>query len=331
MRMNAVDQKLKVALGGLPQKIHIRTRDDTLPVLLFLHGGPGVVNRHTVMRDHADLLNTFTLVAWDQRGSGGSYRGAGLETLTIRQLTDDAAELVDWLCARFEKDKLFIIGGSWGSQLGTHLAYSYPARIAAYVGFGQVADGSKNEAISYQFALDAARKAEDNKAVRRLEELGPPKDGLYRGGFDGLMTQRKIMMKYGGYSPDKKKRGLFGSFVKPMLLSGEYSPSDVFGIIRGYKYVLKAMWSEVAGINLASACPSFVMPYYVFDGRLDFNTPASLAEEYFNAIDAPRKELIWFEQSGHNPMGDEPELFKETLRARLSEVAECERKKGVVI
>lgn len=323
------DKKLKVTLGGLPQKIHIKTRDESLPVLLFLHGGPGVINRHSVMKNHHDLTDAFTLVGWDQRGSGGSYRGAAEETLTVKQMTEDAAELVEWLCERFSKDKLFIIGGSWGSMLGTYLAYRYPEKIAAYVGFGQVVNGPKNEEISYEFSLDAARSAGDEEAVKRLEELGPPENGVYKGGFDGLMIQRRVMMKYGGYSPDEKKRGFFSTQVKPILLSGEYSPRDLVGVIKGYKYVLKAMWDEVGGCDLASDCPEFSMPYFILDGRLDYNTPASLVEEYFDTIKAPRKELIWFESSGHNPMGDEPELFKSTLRAKLAEVAETERASGV--
>ena len=326
--MGCIDQKMKVELGGLPQKIHIKTNDDTMPVLLFLHGGPGVTNRHSVVKFNTDLLDTFTLVAWDQRGTGGSYRGVSRETLNVKQMTNDAAELVDLLCLRFKKDKLFIIGGSWGSELGTHLAYRYPARIAAYVGFGQVVNGAENETISYRFALEAARAAGDIDAVKRLEELEEPICGVYKGGFDGLMIQRKIMMKYGGYSPDKKKRGIFSSFVKPVLLSGEYSIGDLIGFIKGYKFVLKAMWEEVAGVDLAGACPSFEMPYFIFDGRLDFNTPASLVEEYFNKIEAPRKELIWFENSGHNPLGDEPERFKTLLREKLREVAETERNNG---
>ena len=325
MDMTIINEKRKIPLGGLLQKIHIRSVDENLPVLLFLHGGPGVVNRHGIMKDHADLLDTFTLVAWDQRGSGGSYRGAARETLSTRQLTDDAAELVEWLCGRFNKDKIFVIGGSWGSMLGTHLAYRYPAHVAAFVGFGQVVDGTQNEAISYQFALDAAKAANDEKAVQRLVALGPPQNGVYKGGFDGLMTQRKVMMKYGGYSPDKKKRGMYGSFIKAMLFSGEYSPGDIIGIIKGHKYVLTAMWPEVGGCDLAAECPEFDMPYFIFDGRLDFNTPASLVEGYIEQIKAPQKELIWFEASGHNPMGDEPELFKAALREKLMAVAEHER------
>ncbi|MDR1355691.1 MAG: alpha/beta hydrolase [Propionibacteriaceae bacterium] len=326
-----IDSKLKVTLGGLPQKIHVKSNDTTLPVLLFLHGGPGVINRHGVLGAHADLLDTFTLATWDQRGSGGSYWGAARETLTVQQLTDDAAELVSRLCKRFDKDKIFIIGGSWGSELGTHLAYQYPAKIAAYVGFGQMVDGTRNEELSYAFTLDAAIAAGDTKAVAVLEELGKPERGQYKGGFAGMMTQRRIMMKYGGYSQNTKKRSYFSSIVKPMLLSGEYSVSDLIGVALGYKYVLQAMWPEVGSTDLLAACPKFEIPYFIFDGRLDQNTPAELVEDYFNAITAVHKELIWFENSGHNPMGDEPERFKTLLREKLTAVVKAEQERGVVL
>ena len=328
---NRIDEKLKVKLGRLLQKIHILSRDDSLPVLLFLHGGPGITNRHSVVKHHADLLDTFTIVAWDQRGGGGSYWGAKKATLTVKQLTDDAAELVEWLCSRFKKDKLFIIGGSWGSELGTYLAHRYPAKIAAYVGFGQMVDGPENERISYEFALDSAKAAGDEKSVKILKDLGPPKAGIYKGGLKGLLIQRKVMMKYGGFSPNEKRRGIFESIVRPMLLSGEYSLSDIIGIFRGYKKVLNTMWPQIAAVNLASSCPDFKMPYIILNGRLDNNTPASLVDDYFKKIKAPAKELIWFENSGHNPMGDEGELFKSILRAKLSDIAKVEKAKGVKI
>lgn len=319
-----IDRKQMVTLGGLPQKIHIKSTDPAHPVLLFLHGGPGVCNRHTIMTDHADLTDTFTLVAWDQRGSGGSYKGAAVETLTVQRLTDDAAELVEWLCREFHKDKIFIIGGSWGSMLGTWLAYRYPAHIAAYVGFGQVVNGAENERLSYEFALDAAEKAHDAKSIDILRRVGPPVKGVYNGGFDGMMAQRRVMMKYGGYSQSAAKRTYFSSTVLPMIRSHEYSLSDFIGVAKGYKYVLTAMWPEVGGADLAASCPKFAMPYFIFDGRLDMNTPASLVEDYFNGIEAPEKELIWFDHSGHNPMGDEPDKFKALLRARLTAVAQKE-------
>ena len=127
--------KEKIILGGFPQKVHIKSTDETKPVLLFLHGGPGVCNRHTVFADHSDLLDSFTIATWDQRGSGGSFKGVDVSTLTIDRLVEDAHELVLWLCERFNKDKIFVIGGSWGSELGTYLTNRHPEHIAAFVQF----------------------------------------------------------------------------------------------------------------------------------------------------------------------------------------------------
>lgn len=311
------DIKKKIPVNGIMQRIHVVSNDPSLPVLLFLHGGPGVVNRHDIITNHCDLLDTFTIATWDQRGTGGSYSGVKEDTLTIAQLVEDAKEVVNYLCEEFRKDKVFVIGGSWGSLLGIRLAYAYPEKVAAFVGFGQFVDGPKNEAISYQFTLDAAKAANDETAVKELESVGPPVNGMYKGGFDGMMKQRNLMMKYGGYSKSEDKRSYFESFVKPMVLSGEYSLGDFLGIVLGYKRVLKVMWPEVGSEDLTKY-KNFNVPILVFDGKLDMNTPAELVEDWFKEIEAPEKELIWFENSGHNPMGDEPERFKKLLREKLS-------------
>ncbi len=313
----AVDFKIKIPVNGAMQKIHVISNDISLPVLLFLHGGPGVVNRHSVIADNKDLLDSFTIATWDQRGTGGSYKGVDHNALTIDQLVEDANEVVNYLCKEFNKENIFVIGGSWGSLLGIRLAYAHPEHLAAFVGFGQFVDGAKNENISYQFTLDQAKAAGDEETVRKLESVGPPIKGMYKGGFDGMMVQRNAMMKYGGYSKSEGKRSYYDSFVKPMLLSGEYSLSDLLGIIFGYKKVLKVMWPEIGQEDLTKYT-EFSFPIYVFDGRLDMNTPAELVEEWFAKINAPHKELIWFENSGHNPMGDEPERFKKLLKEKLS-------------
>ena len=312
----AIDVKKKIPVNGVMQKIHVVSSDESLPVLLFVHGGPGVVNRHSILSAHRDLLDSFTIATWDQRGTGGSYRGVKTDTLTIAQLVEDAREVVEYLCREFRKEKIFVIGGSWGSLLGIRLAYAYPEHVAAFVGFGQFVNGEKNELISYQYTLDAAKAAGDEEAVRELENVGPPVQGQYKGGFDGMMKQRNLMMKYGGYSKSEEKRSYMDSFVKPMILSGEYSLSDLAGILLGYKKVLKAMWAEVGREDLTEY-RSFDVPILVFDGKLDMNTPAELVEGWFAGIEAPYKELIWFENSGHNPMGDEPERFKKLLREKL--------------
>ena len=319
------DIRKKILLGDFPQKIHIRTEDRDLPVLLFLHGGPGVCNRDVVFTEHLDLLDSFTVATWDQRGSGGSYRGIDPQTLTIDRLVEDANELVLWLCREFGKDKIFVIGGSWGSELGTYLASRHPEHIAAFVGFGQVVDGALNEELSWQFCMDEAVKAGDVKSIEKLKKCGPPVMGVYKGGnYDGMMMQREVMMKYGGYSPNEKKQGYLTSTAIPMLKSREYSLSDLWGIWKGHRIVLEKMWPECGRTNFNETCTEFRMPFYIFDGRLDQNTPSSLVEDWYEKIKAPDKGLYWFENSGHNPMLDEGPKFKALLREKLLAVKASE-------
>ena len=309
--------KEKIILGGFPQKVHIKSLNRNNPVLLFLHGGPGVCNRHNIFANHSDLLDTFTIATWDQRGSGGSYRGVEVESLTIDQLVEDANDLVNWLCKQFNKKKIFVIGGSWGSELGTYLASRHPEHIAAFVGFGQVVDGALNETLSWEFCMEEARKANDQRSIDILEQCGPPVMGVYKGGnYAGMMKQREVMNKYGGYSPNEKG-GYLTSTLIPMLKAGEYSLSDLIGIAIGHKVVLEKMWPECGRTNFNKMATHFEMPFYIFDGRLDQNTPSSLVEDWYNKIDAPDKCLIWFEESGHNPMNDEGDKFKKLLRDKL--------------
>lgn len=310
------DKILKVELNGFPQKIHIKG-DPQKPILLFLHGGPGVANRHMCAKYNQDLLDSFMVVGWDQRGTGGSYKGCDPETLSIDQLTDDAAALVEYLCKTYHKEKIFAIGGSWGSLLGTKLAYRYPEHLYAFVGFGQFVDGELNEKLSYEFALSEARKAGDQESVKKLEELGPPVMAVYKGGYDGMLIQREVMNKYGGYSKKNQHKSYTGGLAKAYLFSGEYSLADAWGVLKGNRMILEKMWPEIGRVKLQEECTEFQIPYFIFDGRLDKNTPADLVEGYFEKIKAPCKELIWFEESGHNPLIDEADKFKALLRDRL--------------
>ncbi len=311
----AIDFCKKVMINGLEQKIHIRGTKTQNPVLLFLHGGPGVSNRHSVMSSHLDLCDDFTLVAWDQRGTGGSYKGAKAVDMTLDTLVVDAKCLVDFLCEKLNKKKVFILGGSWGTELGTFLAYRYPEKIGAYVGYGQVVNGVENENLSYKFTLDKAIELNDTENLEILRKIGPPINGQYNPCFEGLMAQRKIMNSYGGHTV--KKQSYWKGTVKPILFSKEYSFADKIGMIKGYKFCLSTMWPTIVNYDFKKDCNTFEMPYYIFQGKLDKNTPSALIGDFFDCIVAPKKELIWFENSAHGPLSEEPQKFKSLLREKL--------------
>ncbi|MDR3644738.1 MAG: alpha/beta hydrolase [Clostridia bacterium] len=304
-----------VMLGGLMQKIHIRGCRVGNPVLLFLHGGPGVTNRHSVILGHAELAEHFTLVAWDQRGTGGSYFGALPETMTVAQFVSDAYVLALYLCKELKKRRIFVIGGSWGTELGIRLIRDHPDVCEAYVGYGQVVDGFLNEQLTYDFVLEKAKAAGDAKALRALAKIGPPVEGSYRPVYGGLMKHRALLAKYGGSNMAKKS--LWQGTVKPILLSGEYTWRDKIGIARGSRYTLRAMWRDVVRYNYILDAAKLGVPVYIFQGRHDRNTPSELVTRYFEALKAPHKELIWFEHSAHSPLTEEKELFHRLLIEKL--------------
>ena len=318
-----IDKKIKVGLNGLKQKIHIKGDPDK-PILLFIHGGPGVANRHMCTVYNQDLLDTFMVVGWDQRGTGGSFWGSDKKLLSIDQLTEDANALVEYLCKTYNKEKIFAIGGSWGSLLGTKLAYKYPEKLYAFVGFGQFVDGEQNENLSYEYALEESKRANDQESIDKLIKLGRPVMGVYKGGYDGMLIQREIMNKYGGYSHKNQSKSYTGGLAKAYLFSGEYNLLDAIGVLLGNRVVLENMWPEIGRTKLQNECTEFKIPYLIFDGMLDKNTPADLVEGFFDKIKAPYKELIWFEESGHNPLIDEPEKFKSLLKDKLTKIMKGE-------
>jgi pimeloyl-ACP methyl ester carboxylesterase len=310
-----IDRKESVPLGNLNQTIHIWGTNKNNPVILFLHGGPGVPNRHSIARQHLDLTDEFTVVAWDQRGTGGSYFGCEPSSLSLEQLISDCVELIEYLCRSLKRQKIYLVGGSWGTELGTFVCAKAPERVAGYIGYGQVVNGVENENLSYSYTLAKAEEAKDLEALATLRRVGPPVNGQYKPVFEGLLAQRRILSKYGGHSI--KKESYFKGTVLPILLSPELSLREKYGTAKGYKLCLSQLWPTIVQYDFLNDVHSFQMPYYIFQGRKDENTPSELIQDFFDSIEAPDKDLIWFENSAHGPLGEEPARFKKHLREKF--------------
>jgi len=312
-----LDYKEIVTLGGARQHIRIRGTNASNPLLLFLHGGPGVSDRHWVLKEQSHLADVCTLVCWDQRGSGKSYSKAqAREKMTIDLIVRDAEELIEYLCAKFDKDKLYIVGHSWGSILGVLLSQRCPGRIAAYVGMGQVVDLDENEQISYRFVLDEAERRGDKKAIRDLKRIGSPVNGCY-GSLKDLITQRNYMTKYGGGAYNRSEN-IFASVIIPILRSPEYTLPDLIRYVLGSFYCLRQLWEEAArNVRFNVSVKNLEIPVYITQGDHDQNTPSSIARKWFDELEAPYKEWIPFTQSAHAPIKEEPELWGKVIREKL--------------
>lgn len=309
----------KVNLGGIDQWISIRGRSIANPILLFLHGGPGSPETPLVRHYDGKLENDFLVVCWDQRGAGKSYSPKiPKETMNVNQFIADTHDLVVILLRRFNRKKVFVVGHSWGTMLGTLTVQKFPELFYAYVGVGQVANPKANEELSYEYVLDIANKAGNLKDIRTLEGLNTPEafgtidpEGKW---FDRIEKQRQLLLKYGGCLYGKKN---YNSLINVLIASPEYSTRDAVNWIKGNIFSMKAMWPEVMQINLDEQVPRLEVPVYFLIGRHDYNTPFELAEKYFNQLQAPWKELIWFENSAHSPMYEEPEKFCEVMSQKI--------------
>jgi pimeloyl-ACP methyl ester carboxylesterase len=170
-----VESLEKVALGGVGQWLLIRGVDRSNPVLLHLHGGPGSADISIARFFDAGLIEHFTVVHWDQRGAGKSFDpDIPPESMRREQFVLDTRDLASMLRERFGVAKIYLVGHSWGSEIGALAASRYPELFHAYVGVGQVVEKVEQERISYRFALDKAREAGNPRAIRELEEIGPP-------------------------------------------------------------------------------------------------------------------------------------------------------------
>ena len=308
-----IDEKLVLPIGNVPQSVRIRSTDESLPVLLFLHGGPGVCDRHWVLRDQSDLALFATMVCWDQRGAGLSWsKKLKGKDMTVDRLIEDAHELVVYLKRRFRKKSVYVVGHSWGSILGTLLAQKYPEDVAVYIGMGQFVNGEANERLSYEFVLQEAKKRGDKKALRDLEKIGWPKNGHYAS-IDDLMVQRNLMTKYGGGDYGESD-GIIKAMLIPLLRSPEYTTGDLWKYYKGTFFCLKNMWDEVVDLAFDKTVLSLDMPVYLTEGRHDQNTPIPLAEAWFRQLHAPYKEWIWFEESAHSPIKNEPIYWGNVVR-----------------
>ena len=292
-------------LGGLDQWVMLRGESLANPALILLHGGPGFSETALFRHFLAPLEKSFRVVYWDQRGASKSFeRTIPRSSMTVEQFVADLDELVAAVGKRSGKDKVALFGHSWGSALGVLYAARFPEKVAAYVGSGQIGDGLVGETLSYAFAIAEAQRRNNRKALKKLRAIGPPPHTA-----KSLWTERTWLQRLEG---QMGMRALW-NLGRIILSSPESSIFDLPRALRGFRFSVDAMWAEVSRLNLLKLAPALQVPVFFFLGRRDHWVPPETSVAYFDALTAPSKKLIWFEESGHEPFVDEPSKFNQAI------------------
>lgn len=307
---NSIAELRKVELNGRKEWISIRGGDRSKPVLLFLAGGPGGSQLAATRYELAKLEKDFIVVNWEQPGSGKSYSAIPRKNLTPEIYVEDGTALVRSLLKEFKQEKLYLLGESWGSALGIFMVKEQPELYHAFIGTGQMVAFEETEKIDYALAMKLAKENGDQKVVDTLRKNGEPP---YYG--NSVTTKSATYLNYLSQKMVGNPEIQNGGFQTMRdLAAKEYGILDKVNYLRGILQTFNHVYPQLYNVDLRKEYSTLDVPVYFLLGKHDINAPLSLTEDYYQKLDAPNKEIIWFEHSGHNPWINEPERFVEAVQ-----------------
>jgi pimeloyl-ACP methyl ester carboxylesterase len=305
----------KPLINGAAEALIIRGEDTANPVLLYVHGGPGSPEWPFFNVSGANLENMFTVCYWEQRGAGKSYDPTIPDsTFTLNQFVEDAATVTRYLIQKFHKQKIYLMGHSWGTVLGSYTVKKYPQYFYAYLGIGQVGEQIRAEQISYDFVLQSARDEKNEKAVSVLINIGRPPYSSPEEWDKKMLEERRYVTRYGGAM---KNGNFYWMVVKAMVNCSEYTLKEKFNYLKASGHTLSLMFAAVMDAHLFNDIPEQTIPVYIFQGTHDYQTAYPIAKEYFDSLRAPLKKFYSFDNSAHSPNFEEPKKFEEILKNEI--------------
>jgi pimeloyl-ACP methyl ester carboxylesterase len=298
-----IDEEGFVKIGGVEQWVQIRGDDRNNPVLLWLNGGPGFSTIPNTLL-FRNWERQFTIVMWDQRGEGKTFDRSGTSVapdMTIAQMTKDGIAVAEYARARLHKQKIALLGHSWGSLLGVHMVQGRPDLFSVYAGTGQIVNLEKDSEAAYPIVLARARGIQNAKAIEELTAAGPPP-------YPAKSMRRWPWVKWANaFDPDPESHRLTPALAW-LLVRRALSP----GFPPGALFSQDVMWEEMLRDDLAKTT-GFAIPVVFIEGTEDRVALPALAREYFDRIHAPSKQFIAMPGAGHLAIFSSRDAFLDIL------------------
>ncbi len=309
-----INESMYVEINGTKQWISIYGKDINNPVLLYLHGGPGTSTSaydYAFTRKWADV---YTVVTWDQRNCGKSYEKSQNDTeLTYGLMMSDGLAMTEYLIDYFDKEKITILGHSWGTYLGCNLVLAHPEYYDCYIGTGQMVDMDQNEAAFKEAAEEWV--GDDEDGIELIKALTP--DNFTEEHF---ITRNLLMEKYRyGIMRD----GTDYNIPATVIFNPYYTLPDLVKLFNSdYTVYMNFLMSDEFSNFSLTGRTEYEVPYYNINGDCDYQTNYKLAQEYFDEIDAPHKKLYIMKDTTHGLLESKSEAFSSILHKIVKEQGE---------
>lgn len=307
----SLSEKVFLQINGTRQGLFLQSVDPSHPVLLFLHGGPGMPEFFLNMTHPTGLEADFTVVWWEQRGAGLSFDpDIPPDSMTLKQFIADAVTVTRYLLERFGQEKIYLLGHSWGSYLGVQLASAAPDLFHAYIGMGQVSWQLRSEVAAYNYMLKAYRARVDAAMVAKLEAAQVSLAGGLSAAYLALRDQ--AMHGLGIGTTRNMTSVIWGVFV-PVWQCKAYTLAEKINIWRGMAFSRSFLWEDFLATDLTTRVKALDLPVYFFTGLYDYTANHDFARAYFDQITAPVKGFYTFQNSAHSPLFEEPTRSRTVL------------------
>lgn len=307
-----IDSMETVEIGGISQALYFRGEDVKNPVILFLHGGPGYPEMPFLYGFQYPLEEHFTVAHWDQRNAGKTFflndHEAVVETLSFERVLADAYEVTQYIRDKLQQHKIIVMGHSWGTVLGTALVQAYPQCFSAYVGVGQAVNTHDNERVGFEALLEAARAKGDVSDIQAIEALEPypPLGAFGKDVIEKVWAVRMLQDKY-GLATSGAGAEIISASPYYSQKEKEYFEVDIF------KYHMPIFEFLFDKLDVRNFGTTFEIPVFIIMGERDYQTPHTLARDFFEEISAPYKAFFLVADAGHNTMHENKAEFNRIL------------------
>jgi pimeloyl-ACP methyl ester carboxylesterase len=307
-----------IKLNGLRHAVLIRGKNLENPILLHIHG-LGVPSMCFAFDEYTGdnvKENKFTVVHYDQRGFGKTYRHGGHRKKFINNETyvKDAEELVGYLLKRFNKQKIYLLTESWGTVIGAKLVSRHPTWFYAYIAVPQVANVKEYLSEAYDFSINKAVKNSNYNAIQSLQKYGKPIPGLTRKKLNkSIATTGKWMDFYNL----KRYNGqdMTGYFFKSLWNAPEYTLFDFTSTLNGFMKTSAILNKELINIDLIKEVSEIKVPYYLIIG--DYDLFMNSSKKYFDLVKAEKKYFLPVKNAGHMVRGEQYQIFDSLLYNKI--------------